>query len=121
VDHKNQEERFIERAKDPLKRWKLSPIDLEARKHYGDYGRARDVMFEATHTPHAPWHVVEFDDQRRGRLNLIRHLLDLVPDCTLPIEPLELPPLPTKLSKERYKGPVRPVKDRYRSPAAVED
>jgi polyphosphate kinase len=118
VDQKYQEERFTERAQDPLKRWKLSPIDLEARMHYEDYGRARDAMFEATHTTHAPWNVVEFDDQRRGRLNLIRHLLGLVPDCTLPIEPLELPPLPTKPSKERYKGPVRPVKDQFRSRAA---
>jgi hypothetical protein len=70
-------------------------------------------MFKATHTRHAPWHVVEFNDQRRGRLNLIRHLLDLVPDCTLPDEPCILPRLPGKLSKERYRGPVTPVKSRY--------
>jgi polyphosphate kinase 2 (PPK2 family) len=113
VDQVHQEERFAERAEDPLKRWKLSPIDLEAREHYRDYGRARDAMFDATHTKHAPWHVVEFDDQRRGRLTLIRHLLDLVPDVKLPIEPLELPSLSTKPSKERYDGPVTPVKGRY--------
>lgn len=59
--------------------------------------------------------MVEFDDQRRGRLNLIQHLLDLVPDCKLPIEPLELPPLTTKPLKERYDGPVKPVKGRYSS------
>lgn len=115
VDQVHQEERFAERAEDPLKRWKLSPIDFEAREHYQDYGRARDAMFEATHTKHVPWHVVEFDDQRRGRLNLIQHLLDLVPDCKLPIEPLELPPLTTKPLKERYGGPVKPVKGRYSS------
>jgi polyphosphate kinase 2 len=113
VDQVHQEERFAERAEDPLKRWKLSPIDLEARRHYDDYGRARDTMFAATHTKHAPWHVVEFNDQRRGRLNLIRHLLDQVPDCALPSDPLELPPLPTPPSKEHYEGPVTPVKEQY--------
>ena len=113
VDQVHQEERFAERAEDPLKRWKLSPIDLKARELYEEYGRARDAMFEATHTKHAPWYVVEFDDQRRGRLNLIRHLLDLVPDRKLPIEPLELPPLPGKPQKERYTGPVKPIRRQY--------
>ena len=110
VDQVDQEERFAERALDPFKRWKLSPIDLESRQRYEEYGRARDVMSKATHTKHAPWHVIEFDDQRRGRLNLIRHLLDLVPDCTLPDEPLELPELGSKPLKERYHGPVKPLK-----------
>ena len=110
VDQVYQEERFAERAADPLKRWKLSPVDLEARERYEEYGRARDAMFEATHTKHAPWHVVEFNDQRRGRLDLIRHLLDLVPDCKLPVEPLELPPLLGKPATEHYEGPVKPVK-----------
>ena len=113
VDQVHQEERFAERAEDPLKRWKLSPIDLKSRELYEEYGLARDAMFEATHTKHAPWYVVEFDDQRRGRLNLIRHLLDLVPDRKVPIETLELPPLPGKPAKERYTGPVKPLKGRY--------
>ena len=65
VDQKEQEERFAERAADDLKRWKLSPIDLKAREYYEEYGRARDDMFKATHTKHAPWFVVDFDDQRR--------------------------------------------------------
>ena len=60
IDQTHQEERFAERAADPLKRWKLSPIDLEARERYADYGRARDAMFAATHTTHAPWFVVDF-------------------------------------------------------------
>ena len=115
VDQVHQEERFAERAQDPLKRWKLSPIDQKSRELYEEYGRARDAMFEATHTKHAPWYVVEFDDQRLGRLNLIRHLLDLVPDSKLPNEPLELPPLASKPLKERYRGPVKPVKGRYSS------
>jgi polyphosphate kinase 2 len=112
-DQKHQEERFAERAADPLKRWKLSPIDLEARQRYVEYGRARDAMFEATHTKHAPWYAVDFNDQRRGRLNLIRHFLDHVPDLTVPEKPLDLPPLPKKPAKERFRGPVKPIKGEF--------
>ena len=110
VDQRYQEDRFAERATDPLKRWKLSPIDLEARRRYADYGRARDVMFKATHTPYAPWTVVNFNDQRRGRLNLIRHLLDSVPDSRLPSKTISLPSLRGRLCRERYKGPVKPIR-----------
>ncbi|MGD9944973.1 MAG: polyphosphate kinase 2 [Burkholderiaceae bacterium] len=113
VDQVHQEERFAERAEDPLKRWKLSPVDLASRQHYADYGKARDAMFAATHTKHAPWHVVNFNDQRRGRLNLIRHLLDRIPDPTVPIETIEFPPLPGKPQKERFEGPVKPIPERY--------
>ena len=113
VDQAEQEERFAERADDPLKRWKLSPIDLKARELFREYGRARDAMFAATHTTHAPWHVVDFNDQRRGRLTLIRHLLNQVPDKHIPQEPLVLPPLPGQPQKERYTGPVKPMKHQY--------
>ena len=113
VDQRHQEERFAERAADPLKRWKLSPIDLRARERYQEYGRARDVMFKATHTKHAPWFVVNFNDQRRGRLNLIRHLLDQVPDTSIPVEPLELPPLGHKPAREHLSGPVKPIRGNY--------
>ena len=113
VDQEQQEERFAERAEDPLKRWKLSPIDLKSREQYVAYGKARAAMFEATHTRHAPWHVVDFNDQRRGRLNLIRHLLDSVPDPHLPITAIDLPPLAGTPAKERYTGPVKPIRDRY--------
>jgi polyphosphate kinase len=113
VDQAQQEARFAERAEDPLKRWKLSPIDLEARARYVDYGKARDAMFEATHTKHAPWYVVDFNDQRRGRLNLIRHLLDHAPDSRLPDEPIDLEPLPGKPATERYRGGVKPIRERY--------
>lgn len=113
VDQIYQEERFAERAEDPLKRWKLSAIDLKAREHYDDYGRARDAMFEATHTEFAPWYAVDFNDQRRGRLNLIRHLLDRVPDYHVPPEPIEFPPLKGKPRRERFDGPVKPIKDRF--------
>jgi len=113
VDQQRQEKRFQERADDPLKRWKLSPVDLEARKRYVEYGRARDVMFRATHTRHAPWYVVDFNDQRRGRLNLIRHLLDAVPDTRVPEQEIDFPPLPGKPARERFTGPVKPIRGRY--------
>lgn len=113
VDQEEQEARFAERASNPLKRWKLSPIDLVARDKYRAYGRARDVMFEATHRPWAPWVAVDFNDQRRGRLTLIRHLLDALPDYRLPDEPLDLPPLKEKPAKERFRGPVKPIKSRF--------
>ena len=113
VDQEQQEERFAERADDPLKRWKLSPVDLESREKYVAYGEAREAMFEATHTRHAPWHVVDFRDQRRGRLNLIRHLLDSVPDPHLPEIRIALPPLAGKPAKERYTGLVKPIKGKY--------
>ncbi len=113
VDQEHQEERFEERAADPLKRWKLSPIDLEARARYVEYGQARDAMFEATHTKHAPWVAVDFNDQRHGRLNLIRHLLDHTPDLAVPDQPLELRPLENKPARERFNGPVKPIRGRY--------
>ena len=113
VDQREQETRFEERALDPLKRWKLSPIDLEARTLYREYGRARDAMFKATHTRHAPWFVVEFNDQRRGRLNLIRHLLDQVPDTRVPQRTVDLPPLPGRAAREQFRGPVKPIRGRY--------
>ena len=93
VDQAQQEERFAERLDDPLKRWKLSPIDLQAREKYDDYGQARDAMLQATHTRHAPWTLVDFNDQRRGRLTLIRHLLDQLPDTHVPEAQIEFPPL----------------------------
>ncbi|RZL11040.1 MAG: polyphosphate kinase 2 [Rubrivivax sp.] len=111
VDQQEQEERFAERLQDPLKRWKLSPVDLQSRDKYVEYGRARDAMLKATHTSHAPWTLVDFNDQRRGRLTLIRDLLDRLPDVNLPDEPLEFPPLVGKPAKERFTGPLRPLKD----------
>ena len=113
VDQAEQEERFKERTQDELKRWKLSPIDLEARQHYEDYGKARDRMFKATHTKRAPWFVVNFNDQKRGRLNLIRHLLDQVPDTDVPAEKFVLEPLGHKPHREKFKGPVAPIKEHY--------
>jgi polyphosphate kinase 2 len=113
VDQAEQEKRFAERAADPLKRWKLSPIDIKAREKYVEYGKARDEMFKATHSRHAPWFVVDFGDQRRGRLNLIRHLLDQIPDTQVPARRLALPRLPGRPKREKFRAGVEPIKNRY--------
>ena len=113
VDQAEQEERFAERAHDPLKRWKISPVDLAARGRYRVYGNARDAMFRRTSTAFAPWHVVDFNDQRRGRLNLIRDLLDRLPDRKLEIKPLRLPRLKSRPGVERLADPTLWVKARY--------
>jgi polyphosphate kinase 2 len=113
VDQDEQEERFAERLADPIKRWKLSPIDVKAREKYIEYGEARDAMFQATHTPATPWAVVEFNDQKRGRLDLIRHLLDQLPDHKVPESLVEFPPLETEALDERYTGAVKPIKSKY--------
>jgi polyphosphate kinase 2 len=102
TDQEQQEKRLRERLDDPLKRWKLSPIDLAARGKYAAYTKAREAMLRASHTPHAPWTVVDFNDQKIGRLTLIRDLLDRLPDTDLPTEELKLPPLRAKPQRERY-------------------
>jgi polyphosphate kinase len=109
VDQAKQEERFAERLEDPMKRWKLSPIDLKAREKYADYTKAREAMLDATHTKHAPWTLVDFNDQRIGRLKLIRHLLDRLPDTAVPDEKIVFPPLPGKPLKESFKGKLKPI------------
>jgi polyphosphate kinase 2 len=109
VDQAQQEERFAERLNDPLKRWKLSPIDVEARRKYAEYGAARDTMLAATHTKHAPWTLVDFNDQRRGRLALIRDLLDRIPDRKVPDARIDFPPLAAKPLKDRPKGGFKPI------------
>jgi polyphosphate kinase len=107
-DQAKQEERFAERARDPMKRWKLSPIDLAARTHYADYTKAREAMLRATHTAHAPWTLVDFNDQKRGRLTLLRDLLDRLPDTRVVEPKLDFPPLQGKPLKERY-GVLEPI------------
>ena len=105
ISDAEQERRFQERAQDPLKRWKLSPMDIESRARWVDYSRAKDEMFLRTHTPEAPWYTVEGDDKRRARLTCISHLLGSIDyEDALP-PPIELPPLPKK--RERYKRPPR--------------
>jgi polyphosphate kinase len=109
VDQAQQEERFAERRSDPLKRWKLSPVDLEARARYADYTEARNTMLKATHGKHTPWTLVDFNDQRRGRLALIRDLLARLPDHAVPEVPIDFPPLPTAPLKERYTAGFKPI------------
>ena len=110
VDQAQQEERFAERLADPMKQWKLSPIDLKAREKYADYGRARDVMLAATHKKYAPWTLVDFNDQRRGRLTLVRHLLDRLPDTKMAPEAIVMAPLAGRPLKETFRGPVKPIR-----------
>ena len=107
-DQAQQEERFAERLEDPLKSWKLSPIDVEARTRYDDYTRAREAMLEATHTANAPWTLVDFNDQKRGRLTLIRHLLGRLPDVEVPRQAPEFPPLAGEPKQERF-GTLEPI------------
>lgn len=86
-----QERRFQKRINDPLRQWKLSPMDTEARRRWYDYSRARDAMFEASDTDYAPWYVIRSDDKRRARLNCINHLLSLIPYEDLPSPKVKLP------------------------------
>jgi len=109
VDQAQQEERFAERLNDPLKRWKLSEIDLQARQRYAAYGKARDAMLEATHSDQAPWTLVDFNDQRLGRLTLIRHLLDRLPDHPVPEKKLDFPPLEHAPLTEKFTAAPRPI------------
>ncbi|QNI73679.1 polyphosphate kinase 2 [Synechococcus sp. NOUM97013] len=96
VSDTEQEVRFQSRIDDPTRRWKLSPMDLEARNRWVDFSRAKDEMFNRTNIPEAPWFTVEADDKRRARLNCLRHVLAKVPweDMTPPA--IELPPRPKK-------------------------
>ena len=104
VSDEEQERRFQDRMRTPTKRWKLSPMDLESRKHWADYSRAKDEMFAVTDTRHVPWYVVNAENKKRARLNVIRHLLSLIEYRDLTPEPLKLP----ALGKSKY---VRPPMD----------
>lgn len=109
TDQDRQEERLAERLDDPLKRWKLSPVDLAARSKYAEYTAAREAMLAATHTDHAPWTLVDFNDQKRGRLTLIRDLLDRLPDTHVEPPPLDFPPLEHPPLEESY-SVLKPIK-----------
>jgi polyphosphate kinase 2 len=92
VSDEEQEKRFAQRIKNPEKRWKLSEMDLAARAHWVDYAEAKDEMFAYTDIKEAPWYVVDADNKRSARLNLISHLLSLVPYETVPKPDVTLPP-----------------------------
>ena len=106
VSDEQQELRFHERMRNPFKRWKLSPMDLEARKYWVQFSKAKDQMFAHTDTKKSPWHVVDADNKKRARLNCIRHLLQQVPyrDMT----PIEFP-LPKRQPDTRYKCPRKSI------------
>jgi polyphosphate kinase 2 len=91
VSNKEQERRFQARIKDPLRQWKLSPMDLPSREKWYDYSHARDLMFDATDTAHAPWHIVRSDDKRKARLDCLAHLLTLIPYKKVRREQVSLP------------------------------
>jgi polyphosphate kinase len=92
VSDEVQEERFKDRLEDPAKRWKLSPMDMSARSKWVDYSKAKDAMFEFSDLPDSPWNVVDADDKRCARLNVITHLLKRISFEDLTPEPIKLPP-----------------------------
>ena len=102
VSDEEQERRFQDRLNDPVKRWKLSPMDMESRARWVEYSRAKDEMFRYTDIKQAPWYVVPADNKKRARLNCISHLLSLIPYKDLKPEPVELPP------RQKDKGYIRP-------------
>ncbi|HEY7485201.1 MAG TPA: polyphosphate kinase 2 [Streptosporangiaceae bacterium] len=105
VSDDEQERRFQSRLDDPMRRWKLSPMDMESITRWEDYSRAKDEMLVHTDIPEAPWHVIESDDKRRARINMIAHLLSIIPYYEVQRPPLQLPPRPPS------KGYVRPPRD----------
>jgi polyphosphate kinase len=105
VSDEEQEKRFQGRINDPTKHWKISPMDIESRKHYVDYSIAKDKMFAHTDTKQSPWYVVEADDKKRARLNCISHLLSLIPYKEIPYKKIDIP------KRQDTSNYVRPPKD----------
>ncbi len=99
VGMEEQERRFRARIDDPLRQWKLSPMDTESYRRWYDYSRARDLMFKATNSKHAPWYVIRSDDKRRARLNCIAHLLKSIPYKRIKKDKVTLP---KRADKGRY-------------------
>ena len=102
VSDEEQEKRFEDRIKDPTKRWKLSPMDIQSRSKWVEYSKAKDQMFAHTDIKQVPWYVVNADDKKRARLNCIHHLLSMIPYQDLTPEPIGLPP------RQKDEGYVRP-------------
>jgi polyphosphate kinase len=105
VGMEEQEIRFKARIEDPLRQWKLSPMDTESFGRWYDYSRARDMMLEATDTKHAPWRLIRSDDKRRARLNVISHILKTIPY--------------KKIARDKVKLPKRSHKGRYNDQASL--
>ena len=104
VSDKEQEQRFMQRIRDPVRRWKISEMDLRSREKWVDYSMAKDEMFRHTDIEQAPWYVVEADDKKRARLNVIVHLLSLIPYSEIEEPRLKLPP---RQSDREYVRPPR--------------
>ena len=115
VSPDEQRRRFQQRIEDPMRQWKLSPMDLPSRKRWYDYSRARDMMLKKTDTRWAPWHIVPSDDKKAARLNTIAHILSVIPHKKLPREKVTLPPRSTKgkYDDEASIARRRFVKERY--------
>jgi polyphosphate kinase 2 (PPK2 family) len=105
VGMEEQERRFLARIDDPLRQWKLSPMDLESYGRWYDYSRARDAMLKATDVAYAPWHIVRSDNKRRARLNCITKMLELIPY--------------KKVSRPKVKLPKRSIKNAYDDQASL--
>ena len=108
VSDAEQERRFQERSQDPLKRWKLSPMDLKSREKWVEFSKAKDEMFAVTDIPAAPWYTIESDDKRAARLNCVSHVLERIPYKDALPGPIDLPPRP---KQDRYR---RPPKDEHK-------
>jgi polyphosphate kinase len=107
VGQEEQEKRFHKRMSDPIRHWKLSPMDIESYRRWYDYSKARDIMLDATDTKHAPWHLVRTDDKRRGRLNCIAHILSVIPY--------------KKIARDKVKLPKRSKNGKYDDLSSIED
>ncbi len=107
VSDKEQKRRFEARIEDPVRQWKLSPMDLPSRTHWYKYSRARDMMLQATDSKHAPWYILDSDDKKRARLNCIRHILNMIPH--------------KKVDRETVKLPKRSSKGEYDDRATIKD
>jgi polyphosphate kinase len=99
VGQEEQEKRFLKRITDPMRQWKLSPMDLASYRRWYEYSKARDLMLKATDSKHAPWTIVRSDDKRRGRLNCIAHILASIPYKKVPQKMVELP---KRSNKHKY-------------------
>lgn len=108
VGKEEQEKRFLARINDPMRQWKLSPMDTESYKHWYAYSKARDMMLDATDSSDAPWYVIRSDDKRRARLNCITHILETIPYKTIRSEKVKLP---KRIEKNRYDD-QRPMQNR---------
>jgi len=113
VSMEEQTRRLEDRIDDPRKIWKLSPMDLKSYSRWYEYSRARDEMFAASDTDFAPWHVARTDDKRRGRLNIIRHLLASIPYKKAPREKVKLPERQKRGGYKEPKYPFRYIDERY--------